>query len=189
MKNLVFITVISLTMFGTAYGQMSFGLKGGINYNSNGQVFDNVAMAAQDPDKAMGYHFGFYAKQDFEKWYIRPELFYTKTSSNYEIAKFDMQKLDLPVLVGVKFGSVFSVFGGPSVQYILDTKLEDISLSNVANALTLGLNVGVGVQISNFGVDLRYERGLSQNEADFVGVGGMIDTRPDQIILSFSVKL
>ena len=190
MKKTIFITIAALAFVATTYSQTSFGFKGGINYNSNGKLFDNVSEAVQDPEKTIGYHVGIYAKQDFKGWYIRPELFYTKTSSNYEVAQFDMSKIDLPVLVGINFNTPFSIFGGPSLQYIVDTGLEDFSLSDVANKFTIGLNVGVGVQISNFGIDLRYERGLSENEVNFTGLSeGRIDTRPDQIILSFSVKL
>jgi len=190
MRNLFLTTIVSLFVAFSAYSQTSFGLKGGVNYNSNGQLFDNVAAATQDPSKTIGYHIGLYAKQDFNKWYIKPELFYTRTSSNYEIAKFDMSKIDMPVLVGINFGTPFSIFAGPSLQYIIDTSLGDFELGDVPKDFTIGLNVGVGFQISNFGVDLRYERGLSTNEADFTGISeGRIDTRPDQIIISLSVKL
>lgn len=190
MKNRFLITIAALAIACTTYGQMSFGFKGGINYNSNGKLFENVSEATQNPDKNIGYHLGIYAKQDFNGWYIRPELFYTRTSSDYEIASFDMSKVDLPVLVGINFNSPFSIFAGPSLQYIIDTNLEGFNLGDVANNVTLGLNVGVGLQISNFGIDLRYERGLSENEVDFTGISeGWIDTRPDQIILSISVKL
>ena len=190
MKNRMFIAIALLAFTCTAYGQTSFGLKGGVNYNSNGKLFDNVAEATQNPDKAIGYHIGMYAKQDFKGWYIRPELFYTKTSSNYEVAQFDMSKVDLPVLVGINFNTPFSIFAGPAFQYIIDTDLEGFSLGDVADDFTVGLNVGIGFQISNFGIDLRYERGLWENEVDFTGISeGRIDTRPDQLILSLSVKL
>ena len=50
--------------------------------------------------------------------------------------------------------------------------------------------VGVGVQAGKLGVDLRYERGFSSNEAEFIGIGdsGRIDTRPKQLIVSVSYK-
>ena len=190
MKKTVFITMAALAFTAAIYGQASFGLKGGVNYNSNGRLVDNVTEAAENPDKAIGYHVGIYAKQDFKGWYIRPELFFTKTSSDYETASFDMSKVDLPVLLGINFNSPFSIFGGPALQYIIHTDLEGFSLSDVAHTFTFGLNAGVGLQISNFGIDLRYERGLTENEVEFTGISeGRIDTRPDQIILSISVKL
>ena len=190
MKKQIVTAILFLCVAFTAYSQTSFGFKGGINYNSNGRLFDNVAEASQDPEKTIGYHIGMYVRHDFNGWYIRPELFYTKTSSDYEMAKFDMSKVDLPVLIGVNFNSPFSIFGGPALQYIIATDLEGFTLGDVADNFTLGLNVGVGVQISNFGIDLRYERGLSTNEAEFTGITeGRIDTRPEQIIVSFSVKL
>ena len=60
---------------------------------------------------------------------------------------------------------------------------------------SVGLNFGIALNFEKFGLDLRYERGFSANEATFIdnnlgnGVYSRIDTRPDQIILSLSVNL
>jgi hypothetical protein len=77
----------------------------------------------------------------------------------------------------------------------LDTKFNDINIKNVENDITVGLNFGIGVEINKVGIDLRYERGFNNNEATFIdnNLGGTvissIDTRPEQLILSLSVKL
>ena len=58
---------------------------------------------------------------------------------------------------------------------------------------SVGLNFGIGVNIDKIGIDLRYERGFSENEATFLtdnGLStGMLDTRPEQLILSLSLVL
>jgi len=196
MKKLIISTTL-LVIFGlTSYAQngTGFGIKGGLNYNGNGDYFESIGAAAEHPDKNIGYHLGFFGKFG-DKIYIRPELVYTSTKSDYNNGTFKMNKLDAPVLVGLRFFSLFNVFGGPSFQYILDTKFNDINIKNVENDITVGLNFGIGVEINKVGIDLRYERGFNNNEATFIdnNLGGTvissIDTRPEQLILSLSVKL
>ena len=76
----------------------------------------------------------------------------------------------------------------------MDTEFNGIAINDVKNDFTVGLNFGIGLNINKIGIDLRYERGLSKNEADFVeNIGGLepsrIDTRPDQLILGLSFTL
>ncbi len=195
MKKLLFLSAALLVAsFSTAQTSSSFGVKAGLNYNGNGDYFDSAENAYKDPDKNLGFHVGIYGKIG-EKLYFRPELVYTSTKSDYENEDFKMQKLDAPLLVGAKIIGPVSVFGGPSLQYILDTDFEDVTLGDVENDFTIGLNFGAAIDFGSFGIDLRYERGFKENEVTYVdAIGGAnavsrIDTRPDQLILSLSLKL
>ncbi|WP_340065445.1 outer membrane beta-barrel protein [Ascidiimonas aurantiaca] len=187
--------IVCILMLGSAvtFAQKDsgFGLKGGLNYNSNGEYFRDAGAIAEDPTANVGFHLGVWGKVDLGTLYLRPELVYTKTKSDYDGDKFDMSKIDVPLLVGLDVIGPLSVFAGPSIQYILDTDLDGITLNDVENDLTVGFNIGAGLNIGNIGIDLRYERGFSDNEAEFVGLSGSgrIDTRPEQLILSLSVKL
>ena len=105
--------------------------------------------------------------------YFKPELIYTSTKSDYDSDSFKMQKLDAPMLVGLKVLGPISVFGGPSFQYILDTKFDGIAINDVKNDFTVGLNFGIGLNFNKVGVDLRYERGFSKNEATFLNNNGV----------------
>ncbi|GAA4819436.1 outer membrane beta-barrel protein [Litoribaculum gwangyangense] len=192
-KNLFFIllvTIIPATSFAqTATG---FGLKGGLNYNANGDYFESIGSNARNPDRNIGYHFGVFGKIG-KQVYFRPELVYSSTKSDYNDDSFKMQKLDAPMLVGLKVIGPVSIFGGPSFQYILDTEFEGIAIREVANDFTVGLNFGIGLNLNKLGIDLRYERGFNNNEATFLGNNGIgtsrLDTRPDQLILSLSLIL
>jgi hypothetical protein len=121
-------------------------------------------------------------------------LVYTSTKSEYDSGNFDMQKIDAPLLVGIKILGPISVFGGPSLQYILDSEFDGVTIENIENEITVGLNFGASLNFETFGIDLRYERGLSENEATFLDNNGVnlndrLDTRPDQLILSLSLTL
>ena len=188
----VAFAIISIAAF--AQKDQGFGIKGGLNYNANGDYFESAEDAANNPDRNIGYHIGVYGKLG-DRFYLRPELIYTKTKSDYNGDKFDMSKLDLPILVGTRVIGPLHVFAGPAFQYILDTEFDGISVDRIDNDFTVGLHIGAGVNLGKIGIDLRYERGFSENEAQFINsnittIGdSRIDTRPDQLILGLSVKL
>ncbi|GGK24208.1 hypothetical protein GCM10007962_18020 [Yeosuana aromativorans] len=195
MKRLFLFTVFFATISAFTFAQTGsgFGIKAGLNYNANGNYFDSASQNAKHPDRNVGYHLGLFGKIG-DQLYFRPELIYTSTKSDYDNDSFKMQKLDAPMLVGLKVLGPISVFGGPSFQYILDSKFGDITVNDVKNDFTVGLNFGIGLNFSKVGIDLRYERGFSKNEATFVNNIGLsnpsrIDTRPDQLILGLSLEL
>lgn len=193
-KKLILLVALTTTCtFAFAQNGSSFGIKGGLNYNANGDYFESIGDNAKHPDRNIGYHIGLFGKIG-NQVYFRPEIMYTKTKSDYDSDDFTMEKIDAPLLVGVKVLGPISVFGGPSLQYILDTEFDGISINDVNNDFTVGLNFGIGLNFNKIGVDLRYERGFNDNEATFVSNNGLanpsrIDTRPDQLILSFAVAL
>ena len=196
MKKLVISTFL-LTLFcfsAQAQKGSSFGIKGGLNYSANGDYFESIGENAQNPDRNVGFHLGVFGKIG-DRIYLRPELMYTSTKSDYDSDEFTVKKIDAPILLGIKVIGPVSVFAGPSFQYILDTEFEGINIDSVEDDFSVGLNFGIGVNFNKIGVDLRYERGFSENEATFIGNNlgtdaiSRIDTRPDQLILSLSIAL
>jgi len=196
MKNVILTSLLLYAFVFNIHAQQGngFGFKAGLNYNANGDYFQSIGSNAENPERNVGFHFGLFGKVGFgNKIFIKPELVFTSTKSDYDNASFKMQKLDAPLLVGFKFLKYFNAFGGPSLQYIIDTEFDGVAIDEVKNDLTVGLNFGIGVNIYKVGIDLRYERGFSENEATFIGNNGVgissVDTRPDQLILSVSLLL
>lgn len=191
MKKLIVLCAILFGAFTTTQAQ--FGIKGGLNFNTNGDLTEIVQDASNvitDSDSKIGYHIGVFYQSKGDSFYVRPELVYTKTKSDYSGDAFDMSKLDMPVLVGYKIIKPLSIFAGPAFQYILNTDLEGVNLSDVKNDFTIGVNIGAALEFGKFGVDVRYEKGLSENLANFAGVNvNRLDTRPNQFVVSMSIKL
>ncbi len=193
--------LIGITAF--AQKDSGFGIKAGLNYNQNGDLsFKQVQSAGEDliagSDGKVGFHVGVFGKLDLPKIYIRPELIYTSTKSSYDVDggtnDYDVSKLDLPVLLGYKIIGPLHIFAGPAFQYTLSNDLEDVELDDVKNDFTIGAHFGVGVNLGNIGLDVRYERGFSENEAEIIGgniadISGRVDSRPSQIIFGLSLKL
>lgn len=193
MKKLALLTIMLFSaLLSHAQNGIGFGVKGGLNYNANGKYFESISDNAKNPDHNIGYHIGVFGKIG-NKLYFKPELVYTNTKSDYDSDDFTMKKLDMPLLVGIKVLGPISVFGGPSLQYILDTEFDGINIDEIEDEFSLGLNFGIGLNINKIGIDLRYERGFNNNEATFIndnigtGVVSRLDTRPEQLILSLSV--
>ncbi|AUP77888.1 outer membrane beta-barrel protein [Flavivirga eckloniae] len=197
MRHLFFILAIILIIPATTMAQSSMitgvGIKAGLNYNANGDYIESINSNSENPDGNVGYHVGVFGKIGNPRLYFKPEIVYTATKSDYTDDSFKMQKLDAPLLVGTRIIGPISVFGGPSLQYILDSEFDGISIENVKNDFSVGLNFGVGFNLKRIGVDLRYERGFSKNEATFLSNNNVnvsrLDTRPSQLILSFSLIL
>ncbi|ARV10650.1 hypothetical protein BTO05_13785 [Winogradskyella sp. PC-19] len=195
MKNL-FFTALLVAGFSTSLFAQSgsgFGIKAGLNYGGNGDYFESAAQNFENPDQNVGYHIGVFGKLG-NKLYFRPEIVYTKTKSDYDLGEFDVQKIDVPLLVGLKVLGPINVFGGPALQYILDTDFGNTRIDNIESDFSVGLNFGIGLNLNRLGIDLRYERGFSDNEATFIDNNNVIsldrlDTRPEQLILSLSYKL
>jgi len=193
--NNILIAFILFTSLIYAQADINFGIKAGLNYNTNGDFVQSINSSTLSPDRAIGYHAGVFSKIG-NTFYLKPEIFYTKTNSDYKGSNFETQKIDAPMLIGLKVFGPVSVFGGPAFQYIIDSKFEELTVSDIENDFSVGVNLGIAVQIKKISIDLRYERGLEKNEATIVNnntalniTQGRLDTRPEQLILSVSLSL
>jgi hypothetical protein len=203
MKKTLLSVVLAFICAATfAQKDSGFGIKAGLNYNKNGDLIGSIADAGQDiiqgSSGKVGFHVGVFGRLNLPIIYIRPELVYTKTSSSYDLdgtsSAYDISKLDLPVLVGIRIIGPLNIFAGPAFQYTLSNKLEGINIEDVQNDFTVGAQIGLGVNLGKIGLDVRYERGFTTNEAAFIGenitdISGVVDSRPEQIIFGLSLKL
>ena len=205
--NLIKKTIFLLALFIVTLGfsqddekKLSFGITAGFNYNSNGEYVTNGTfpeVAHQfNSDKKTGYHGGIYVQYRTNSMYVRPEILYTKTKSAYNSIDFDQTKLELPILVGFDIVKPVSIFVGPSFQYVLVNEFEGFNANNIdiQSDLAVNFQAGLAFQLhSQIRVDLRYEKGVSNNiltiKDDTNAVIGSLNSKPEQIILSISLKL
>lgn len=202
MKKLFFALCLFLAASQFAQAQIHFGIKAGINYNSDS--FQNVTedIINGNAESKTGYHAGIWlrAKLPIVGFYIRPELVYTALKSEVELngldttTSYDFQKIDIPVLFGKKFLKVAYAHIGPSFQYIIDGDLDidELISETKADGFTVGLQLGAGVELGKLGLDLRWERAFSDVESSLVSsIGGAetnFDTRVNQIIVGLSYR-
>ena len=207
MKKLV-LTILLIGSFSISNAQfLNFGIKGGINGNENGKMridfeeFEEKLKSHQEP----GYHFGVFSEIKIPIFYIRPELVYTHTESSYKLkgdspdisnseADLSINKIDIPILVGIKILGLGRIFAGPSFQYIISSDLDVDDLKEI-NSDDFGTNVqiGVGLELGRIGADIRWEQGLSDLEAEYKSKIDSsnkvrVDTSPQQVIFSVYYK-
>ena len=205
MKKIIITCILFLGVHHFVKAQLQFGVKAGVNYNSNS--FNDVSNDVLNGAKTKtGYHAGFWlrVKLPAAGIYIMPELVYTELKNNViydspseppKTTDFKFRKIDIPVLVGKKILGIGNVYIGPSFQYIIssDFGLNDLSQVSVDN-LSVGIQLGGGLQLGRLGIDVRWERGLSKSESVFVNntipnSNFNFDTRVNQIIVGLSYQL
>jgi hypothetical protein len=193
-KTLLWVAFTFISSAAIAQATSGFGFKGGLNYNGNGDYLASAEAVVENPDRNVGYHLGIFYKFG-NNIYFRPEFMYTWTKSEYSDGDLSISKLDVPALVGIELIGPLHIFAGPDFQYIINGKFGGTKLSDIESDFTVGLHIGLGVNLGPLGVDLRYERGLSSNEASFINTNiitlpeSRVDTRSDQVILSLSFKV
>lgn len=164
-----------------------FGIKGGLNYNSNGNYFDDAQLIFGDPFDNLGFHAGFFGKVKFGPFFLRPELMYSQLKTELNSETFLTQRVDAPALLGLGLlGQFITVFAGPSFHYTLR---DDLSVTAAQSNFNLGYQAGFGVNIGKLGIDLRYERELSGTKIDFDQIlTGTGDFKFQQLICGLSIK-
>ncbi|OSY89206.1 hypothetical protein WH52_00700 [Tenacibaculum holothuriorum] len=202
MKKLILVLCLFLGATQLSQAQLHFGIKGGINYNSDSftAVKDDVLSGAKSKT---GFHAGIWlrGKIPFLGLYIRPELVYTQLSNEVtylpkgtttsKTTSYDFKKIDIPVLFGKKFLGIAHIYAGPSFQYVLGS---DFSLSDLkeidSDGFSMGIQFGGGIELGKIGLDLRWERAFSNTEAKFLDGNNPVtfDTRVNQIIVGLTYR-
>ncbi len=190
------------------FAQIELGIKAGGNLHASREVDGNGLFGLDSDNRIesesdLGFHVGILAEFEFQSLGIlfRPELVYTDYSYDYDIGpdggnRLDIQKLDLPLLVGINIKGPIRLLVGPSIQYVVDTDF-DIDFFEEAKVDEFGINgqVGLGVKLKKIDVDLRYEFGLSNSNVAYETrvIGDIInrldfDVTPSQLILSVAYR-
>lgn len=220
MKKLVLAIALFVGAIQFSNAQLSFGLKAGINNDLNGQASKYITLpegySIDSKSNNGGYHAGLWmrVKLPIIGFYVRPEIMYTDLKSEYTFNTPDMglitatstpinyslQKIDVPVLLGLKFLGVGNVFLGPNVQYILKSDLNadqvGFSDSSIKEKMSVGMVLGAGIEFWKLGLDARFETGFttppSTDITDITNIENIANSlssqKPNQLIIGLSYK-
>ncbi len=173
MRKVLFALLLVLAA-SQAYSQNGIGVKAGVS--STKLDFDSDEFVPSDAQT--GYHVGVYGRFGGVGFFVQPELLFTQTKGEFayipsgvsgstppEDYKAEFNRLDIPVLVGVRFLRLFRVMAGPIASININSKLEN-SVETIDDAdfssATFGYQAGLGFDIGRLTVDGRYEGGLSK---------------------------
>lgn len=199
MKKLMLISFL-FAGIGMSAQNAEFGIKGGLNYGATGE-YETFSDASGDfvnsfeGENKTGFHAGLFAQFEVLGIFLRPELMYTELNTEYSDFDYKLSKIDAPVLVGLNVLGPLNIKAGPSFQYILKNDLENTNLTigDVEKDITVGYQLGAGLDFGRLGFDVRYEGAFTENTAlglnETAQENFTIDSRPSQWILSLSYNL
>ncbi|AZI25919.1 MAG: porin family protein [Pedobacter agri] len=157
---------------------VQFGLKAGANFSK----FDSENTFASD--NRAGFYGGVWARIGAAGIHFQPELYISGKKADLiseatgEVNKVSFTSLDVPLLVGTKFGAAgigVRLNTGPMFSLILDENQSfgqaagNVFRANFKNQ-AIAWQFGAGVDLKKLSVEARYELGLSKlNKAGYPG--------------------
>jgi hypothetical protein len=187
MKKKLFILLVTfcLTKLNVSQAQFTLGIRGGVNFSqlktdSQQSVGVNIK---QSLDTKTGYVGGVFARIG-TKIFLQPELIFSAKGGSINVlpqngtttqtVAIEYNNLDVPLLIGLKFGPL-RLNAGPVASFKISDKGLNDELkkysSNVGESFknaSYGYQAGAGVDIGSFCLDLRYEGSLSDiSSGDF----------------------
>jgi hypothetical protein len=200
-KLLVLLLAVFITL--PAISQIKFGLKVGASTTSISMADAKTVTsggASYLLDKAeganYGFHGGIFIRVNISKLYIQPEVLFATRSNEYQFKKIGtlvdsakvkqtINKLDIPLMIGVKLGPV-RINAGPVGSLNIGSPKElinDPDIKELYATMTFGYQAGVGLDLfKKLTIDLRYEGSLSQYQSKLGNIA--LDDRPNAFLLS-----
>ncbi|MDO9154608.1 MAG: outer membrane beta-barrel protein [Paludibacter sp.] len=179
MKHLLIVALLLLSVTFVS-AQFNLGVRAGYNssltVNNIGSVFNGTYnLESVQGEMWNNFHVGAFARIFINKFYIEPAILYSLEKKQYEITqvvmdgevtldKFaDIKTIDVPILLGLKLLDLkimnVRAFAGPKLRFDAGTKLDVTDVSNFVYEVkkaNLGMEIGAGIDVLMFALDLRY---------------------------------
>ncbi len=209
MKKLILICLILASCQVLLMSQVTFGPRVGFStttVNSEDLLLssgtDSIKMRLVNAK--YGVHFGAFMQYKYERFFVQPELVFNTSKFTYNITDFSkpnfvdsaftekFQQLDLPLMLGFKFGIV-RVQGGPVGHYTLTTKSDLANLDKIIQTspdFTFGWQAGIGFDIGKIIVDLKYEDNFNTigNDLSYGGQTFNFSNSPARLMATLGYK-
>jgi len=126
----------------------------------------------EEASRDLGYKVGLYSRLKIGSIYIQPEVLFTSTGGRIEytedinnitsqVIDLSYNRIDVPIMLGKKFGKVFRFNLGPILTYTISDS-EDLpsqisELVQSYNDGVVGYQIGIGLDIKKIRLDVKYE--------------------------------
>jgi hypothetical protein len=195
LKRSIILLIVLMLYAASGISQMRLGIRGGVystrikdlNEGDYDIVFNGIPK--------MGYHVGIITQAEFGNLFIQPELLYCDIRNDIEkgdeLTELELKKIDLPVMLGYKWGA-FKIMAGPVASVIIDDTGELTAFTNydlLLKRATIGYQAGFGFDISRLSLDFKYEGNLSK-WFDGIKIGSetmKFDARASQLLFSIGL--
>jgi opacity protein-like surface antigen len=207
-KLFAFILIVILSL--PAFSQIKFGLKAGVSTTSLSMPSITTITSGSTTytvdgltSAKYGFHGGAFVRLTLFGVYIQPELLFSTRTNEYTVsnvtnqaspvsyvAKQTFNKLDIPVMVGLKLGPL-RLNAGPSGSLLINSPkslITDPDYKNNYNRMTFGYQAGVGFDLLGLlTFDVRYEGSLKKYQNQIQNLTGTkynLDDRPNAFLFS-----
>lgn len=206
MKRIIGIVIVTAFFAFSANAQIfKYGIKAGVNFASlpmddiRGITTPTETYSLITGESVTGYQAGLMARIKIAMVYVQPEIYFNTTGGTVEqvvengpteILDVQFNRIDIPLLVGLKFGPA-RINAGPVGSAVISStnELSEIApgLETLHEGLSWGFQAGIGLDIlKKLAIDARYEGSLSRYGDSFVVAGETysLDARPSAWILA-----
>ena len=191
-----------------ALSQLNWGIKAGLSTTSitmadAKSITSGGTTYTIDKLKGANYgiQFGAFARLKIAMLYIQPELLFSTRSNEYTLSKANsltdsitvkqnFNKLDIPVMLGLKFGPL-RVNAGPVGSLRIGSPknlVNDPDFKAMYAQMTFGYQAGIGLDIfKKLTLDVRYEGSLKKYQNQIENTAGTkfnLDDRPNSFLFS-----
>lgn len=207
MKKLLAI-IFTILLAVPAFSQLKFGIKAGAStttvptYNSSSTGGSTVSIEPLK-DAAWGFHAGIFLRAGLGPVFLQPEAYFASNTYEYNVTTATparvmdqtFNRLEIPVLIGLKFGPL-RINAGPSATVPIGSPkalTQDPNFDDLYRGTTFGYQAGIGVDILNtLTLDARYGGSLGEKYGDDVTLGTngptfRLDQRQPSLIFSLGI--
>lgn len=209
MKKLITIILVVLISI-PAFSQLKFGIKAGVSTSSlsMGTVKTLTSGTTSYTVDALttakyGFNGGVFMRLTIFGLYIQPELLLDTRTNEYtvknvqtsvsSIVKQNFNKLDIPVMLGIKFGPL-RLNAGPSASLLINSPkdlIDSPEFKGMYSKMTVGYQAGLGVDLlKTLTFDIRYEGSLKKYQnriKNLAGTSVNLDDRANAFVLSLGL--
>ena len=209
MKKLITIILVVLISI-PAFSQLKFGIKAGVSTSSlsMGTVKTLTSGTTSYTVDALttakyGFNGGVFMRLTIFGLYIQPELLLDTRTNEYtvknvqtsvsSIVKQNFNKLDIPVMLGIKFGPL-RLNAGPSASLLINSPkdlIDSPEFKGMYSKMTVGYQAGLGVDLlKTLTFDIRYEGSLKKYQnriKNLAGTSVNLDDRANAFVFSLGL--
>lgn len=172
-KSNLFIILLCLIMTSTTiYGQ--FNVQAGVNSSS---ISFSVEGLSLETSSLLGFHAGVnYKNKVGNSLYVTPGILFSQKGGSLEFdfggtseeSKTKLTYVDIPVMITYQSNPEkgFYAEGGPYFGILLSADADGDDIKDDFNSLDIGIGAGVGYDLGQFLLGIRYNIGLTNLAAD-----------------------
>ncbi len=172
MKKMIFVVAFVMITLTTAWSQVAFGIKAGLNVAN--QTFTGSGVSVS-PSSVVGFNGGIYLHARFGKFGIQPEAYYSMQGSKFTVSGFVSEAktnyINFPILFRYNITDFINLHAGPQFGIVASAKQTvNGTTSDIKDQLKSGdfsAVIGAGFDLPmGFNGGVRYVIGLSNIEKD-----------------------